>query len=407
MSLLHDVWAYCSCYEVPRNYAIWAGVGLLAATMNRRIYVRQGDLKHHGNMYICLVGEQGGKKSTAKDFVRDWYVSTFPDMPVGASVQSREDIIKYLASDESTRAFKNEDDVLIEYHPYVFFINELKNFLSFNPSGMVDFLTDIYDRPYFDARTLKRGAEPIINPSITILACETPTWIVDKLKTNIISGGFSRRMVYVYEIETPEIAVQIAKPRPKVTPEARKAEKRIKDHLAVIGGISGEFRWTPEGEKFFDEWYMHNRKTLPEDPVVRGYRRTKDGLLLKTAMLTAMAYPVPKMLLTGDLFEEALAMLDAIEVNMPKLSVAAGRNILAVPQQKILDILENNNGCLPEKEVMRRMGGDLSPMEMLSVIRFLKDTEQIFAVNRQIPGTNPPALRVVLYTREGLKRSKV
>lgn len=405
MSLLTDFWTYCSCYEIPRNYAIWAGVGLLSATVNRKVYVRQGDILIHGTMYICLVGEQGGKKSTSKDFARDLFTEAFPDMPIGAAMQSREEIIKFLASEDSPRAYKDaESGVLVEYHPYAFFINELKNFLSFNPAGMIEFLTDIYDRQSFDARTLKRGAEVIERPALTILACETPGWIIEKLKTNIISGGFSRRMVYVYEIEDPQTLVDTARPRPKISAAARSAMQSIQKHLLKIGNINGEFIWTPEAEKFFDDWYLQNRRTLPDDPVMRGYRRTKDVQLLKVAMLVAMSYPSPKLVLTVELLEEALAMLNAIETNMPRLSIAAGRNILAIPQQKILDIIEQAGGKMPEKELMRKMGADLNPMELASVIRYLKDSDQLFAIPDPIPGTD--LKRTVLVNRGYVLRSK-
>ena len=404
MSLLRDFWTYCSCYEIPRNYAIWAGVGLLSATINRKVYVRQGDILLHGNMYLCLVGEQGGKKSTAKDFARDFFVDAFPDAPLGAAMQSREEIIKYLASQESTRSYKNEDGALVEYHPYAFFINELKNFLSYNPAGMVEFLTDIYDRKSFDARTLKRGAELIINPSVSILACETPNWIIEKLKLNIIAGGFSRRMVYVYEIEDPRTVVEIAKPRPKITQEAREAEKRIRQHLLKINTLAGEFKWHPEAEKFWDEWYIQNRRTLPNDPIMRGYRRTKDVQLLKTTMAVAASYPEPRLLLTVPHLEESLAMLDTIEVNMPKLSVAAGRNPLAVPQQKLLEAVEANGGKMERRELMRRMGNEMNPMELMSVIRFLQDSGQLFELLEEIPNTT--LKRSVLATREHIKTKK-
>jgi hypothetical protein len=377
----------------------------MSATVNRKVYVRQGDILLHGNLYLCLVGEQGGKKSTAKDFARDFFVEAFPDAPLGAAMQSREEIVKYLASDESSRSFTNEDGTLVEYHPYAFFINELKNFLSYNPAGMIEFLTDIYDRVVFDARTLKRGAELVINPSITILACETPTWIVEKLKTNIISGGFSRRMIYVYEVEDPKTVVDIAKPRPKITTDARAAQQRIRQHLIKIGRVAGEFKWTNEAERFFDNWYMENRKTLPTDSVMRGYRRTKDVQLLKVAMLVALSYPEPKLVLTIPLLEEALALLDTIEINMPKLSVAAGRNPLAVPQQKLLEIIEQAGGCLEKKIVLQRIGNEMNMMELTSVLHFLEDSGQLFRVSEPIKGST--LTKTMLASRDYISRRNV
>ena len=359
---------------------------MVSAVVNRKVYIKQGDIKIHANLYMCLVGEQGGRKSTPKDFARDIITSTFPDIAIGASMQSREEIVQYLASDESIRAYKTKEGALVEYHPYVFFINELKNFLSFNPGGMIEFLTDIYDREYFDARTLKRGAEIIPCPSITILACETPEWIIDKLKARIISGGFSRRMLYIYEIESsnPDEMVIIA--RPVITKQANEAKQRVISHLRTIKDLVGVFSWTAEAERFFDAWYRKNKLSLPKDPILRGYFRTKDAQLLKVCMNLAVSKPNPELVLTDALLIEGLALLESVEKNLPKLSIAAGRNVLAVPQQRLLEMVNESGGIMDESEIMRRMDKELAPMEMLSVLRFLKDSQQLltYSVNGKV-----------------------
>jgi len=57
-------------------------------------------------------------------------------------------------------------------------------------------------------------------------------------------------------------------------------------------------------------------------------------------MLLALAEDEPKLVLTEQLLQLGLVLLDEIEINMPKLSVAAGRNELAIPQQRILELLK-------------------------------------------------------------------
>jgi len=121
-------------------------------------------------------------------------------------------------------------------------------------------------------------------------------------------------------------------------------------------------------------------------------------------MAVAASYPEPRLLLTVPHLEESLAMLDTIEVNMPKLSVAAGRNPLAVPQQKLLEAVEANGGKMERRELMRRMGNEMNPMELMSVIRFLQDSGQLFELLEEIPNTT--LKRSVLATREHIKTKK-
>lgn len=365
MSFLQDYMTYNSGNECSRNYHIWSALVVLAATTGRRVSCRWGYFDIHPNLYVVLIGKQGFRKSTAKDIARDLFVEACPSIPVGASVQSREDIVKFMASEQCLRMYNDETGAPIEYRPLVFFINELKNFLSIDPGKMIEFMTDIYDRKYFDASTIKHGAQKIINPCVNFLACETPSWIIEKLKSNIISGGFARRVIYVYEtVRGPRITF------PTVTPDAQAARERCIKHLQKIEPITGEFVWTDDAKEFYNTWYQGIK--APEDEVMAGYYESKHIQLLKISMCLALAEDEPKLILTAELLRLGLVLLDEIEINMPKLSVAAGRNELAIPQQRIMELLKQNKGWMREKQLKIALDKDLTPMEQISLLRHLQ-----------------------------------
>lgn len=371
MPFLNDYILFNSDNECHRNYHLWSGLFLLAATAGRKFYCKQGYFDIHPNLYICLVGKQGNRKSTAKDIARDIFADACPNIPIGASVQSREDIVKHMAHDDQIRFFTDENGQPIEYRPIVFFVNELKNFLSINPQGMIEFLTDIYDRKYFDASTIKRGLEKIINPCVNFLGCETPSWIVDRLKMNIISGGFARRVIYVYEIEEGR---KIAFPNPSA--EALAARERCVNHLRRIDQMpGGEMLWDDDAKEYYTKWY--NEIKAPEDETMAGYYRSKHIQAIKGAMSLGLGEDTPKLRITKANLEIIIAMLDTLEINMPRLSIAAGRNELAVPTQRALELLEAHGGYMREKQLRILIGRDLNPMEQMSVLNYLqRDTEQ-------------------------------
>lgn len=358
---------------------MWCAISILSMTMGRRVYVDQSYYQVHPMLYICLVGRQGLRKSFAKDQALNMFTSVFPDSPIGASVMSREKIVERMASDESRRTFLDENGAGVEYVPTNFFVNELKNFLSINPGAMIEFLTDIYDTKYFASDTLKHGLQPIINPCVNIIACETPRWLIEKLKLNIIAGGFSRRMLYAYEIIRP--------PRitfPKITPEMEAAEEWCKAHLRKISKIAGPFKWENEVVKdYFDKWF----KALPnqDDEVLEGFYEAKDTLVLKVAMGVAMAEENPRLLLTMNVIQEAIAHVESLEDNLPKLSIAVGRNELALPTQTILQLLESNEGWMLEKQLKVVMEKDLSGPEQFTVMRQLRETDRAFIENVILP----------------------
>lgn len=372
---LQDYILYNSGNECSRNYHIWSALVVVAATTGRRVSCRWGYFDIHPNLYVVLIGKQGFRKSTAKDIARDMFAEACPNIPIGASVQSREDIVKFMASEACLRAYNDETGSPIEYRPIVFFVNELKNFLSIDPGKMIEFMTDIYDRKMFDASTIKHGLQKIINPCVNFLACETPVWIIEKLKSNIISGGFARRVIYVYETTRgPKITF------PTISEEAKLARERCIAHLQKLPELAGEFVWTEGARKFYDKWYQGIKP--PEDEVMAGYYESKHIQMLKVAMCLALMYPNPKLELTEELMQLALVFLDEIEINMPKLSVAAGRNELAIPQQRIMELLKENNGCMREKQLKILLGKDLSPMEQMSLLGHLtRETGQLIKSN--------------------------
>lgn len=394
MDFLEHYLVYNSGNMVPKRYHIWSALSILAMTMGRRIYVDQEYFRIHVPMYITLVGRQGLRKTTAKDLAKEMFIDVFPDYPLGASVMSREKIVERLSSDEFCRTYTDENGTQQTYKPLAFFVNELKNFMSINPGGMVEFLTDIYDTKAFAADTIKHGLQPIVNPCINILACETPKWLIEKLKLNIIAGGFSRRMLYIYEIERP---IRITFPKKSV--ESFSSEAWCKDHLRRIVTLSGPFVWADQAARdYFDKWFT----TLPnqEDEVLEGFYEAKDVLALKVAMLLGVAQPEPDLRLTVPLLTKAIGVLENIEDNLPKLSMAVGRNDLALPQQRLIEMLEGKGGWMTEKSLSINLDKDLNSSEQYSTIRHLITQGRIYKEQVRFPSG---VVRTMVMTAEKYK----
>lgn len=378
-NFLSDFLAYNIGTECAPNYLRWSALSTLAVASGRRFILRQGRVEIRPNLYVCLVGDQGTRKSYGKDIARDLISDALPDFPIAADITSRSDIIKFLSSDETKREYKDHNGVMVTWHPLVCFVNELKHFMSYSPADMIAFIVDIYDRKVFKASTLKRGAEDVMGPCLNILACENPDWIINNLKTNIISGGFSRRFVVVFEPDNRSLCI----PKPFLPDNHAFLWARMKNHLVQLQSKSGEFIWDEDANVFFDNWYRENWKNLPMDPIIRGFRRTKDQQVLKIVILLSVAdsrileTEKPEYRVTVDLLKAAFALFEAIEPNVPKLSIAAGRNELAIPTQKLLDLLENHGGSMTEVLLKKDMHREMSPSEFWSVFKHLEQTEQV------------------------------
>lgn len=356
---------------VPKRYTRWAAIFLLSATAGRRVYVDHAHFQHRPIVFLCFVGDPDSKKTTAMDAAREMYQEVFPAIPVGPSVTTREDIVKQMSKEDFPyQTFIDETGAPQEARHYTFFVNELENFMSHNPRGMVQFLTDVYDRKFFDSSTIKHGLQPIVNPCLNLLACTVPDFTIEVLRNRVIGRGFTRRMLFIYETEIPDRITF-----PKKSQEAYDAEFWCKCHLQKINNIVGKFTWTQEAYDYFDNWNVGLPRV--EGSVFQGYYSSKDVLAQKIAMSLALAKPEPKLEFTKDLLITAIAFLEANEDNLPKLAIATGKNDLALPTHKLLEILTNNKGMMPEKVFHKLAGQDMEEGQYRAVMNFLKSTDQV------------------------------
>lgn len=361
--------------QVPARFLRWAALFLVEMTVGRKVYYSMQHFDFSPEWHNCFVGNQGSGKSTAKDQAEDMYIEAFPDRPLGPAISSREMIIKYLASDQPLRYYINEKGDEVAWRPVAYFPDEFTNFISFNPKGMIEFLTNIFGKRKFVSETLARGKESIDNPLLLILACTTPDNFAKYMKADIISGGFSRRMIPVFEMDVIQGEQRITDP--EKSPEAYEAEKWCIEHLRKIDKIAGPFTYdSQETKDWFDQW----NKTIHvvEDNVLSGYHFNKDILARKLAMCIACMEEEPKLLLTRPHLELAIHFLLDNEKSFQRLIAPIGRNELAGPQQKLLFMLEALGGAMPEKAFHRQALRDMTEAEYQMMKRSLRMTDQLF-----------------------------
>lgn len=397
MDFIADYVKYHSAYEIPRHYVYFTALGLISAVKHRQLYFLHGDIEIHTNLYILNVGPQGNCKTTPLDFAKGMFQKVCPEMKIGASTQTAEDIVTIMSKDDFARSFHNELDEPVEVRALVIFVNEFKNWIAYAPTRMLNFVGDIYDRKFFDSSTIKRGAENIINPCLTIIGCENPEQLMGFMKSAIFTGGLSRRFIMVYETDyaDPIPFIEIAPDS-----EERKAWQRVEQRLIECRKVVGQFKWAESGKKFYAPWYLQKQKLLKEttNSIMRGYYSTKHIQLFKICMLLDCVSDKPMLQFTDELLELGLSFLNSIEKNMPKLSMASGRSEVMEGQLKLLDILKNNvfegvKGWIPDKQLQRTVEGDFkNPGELFSVLRHLEASGQV--IKREVKIKNAEGVLV-------------
>ncbi len=382
MSFLTDYREYTSGLEVPPSYNVFCSLVALSGLTERRIYIMKGDyIRIYPNLYVVLVGGPGLGKTTAMENCEN-LLHHFK-LPVSAESVTREKLILDINSQEKQMIHLPADDKYRLSSPYTIFATELSEFLGAGGIGMISFLTDLFSRNLYEARTKNKGTTFINGPFVNLIAGTTPDWINTYLKDDIISGGFSRRCLFVYE--TTRFG---SVPLPTITPTMREAWKRVLARGEAIRKLAGPFVMSEEAKKFFVEWYP-TRLARP-DPNLLGYYETKDIQMLKIAMLVALSEGDDLVLERRHMLS-SLDLLALVEQNLSRVFQGIGRNELNSATTKVLDQLANaplmdykdplgnttKVHTLPEKRLRSFLWKEVNQYEMDAVLHHLLESEKV------------------------------
>jgi len=393
MNFIETYELYASGNEASPTFHRWAAIGTLSAIIGRRIWFDQTYYKIYPNTYVVFVGEPGDKKTTALNTARNLVQKT--DTPLGPPSITKEALTLLLSSsNEKSPCLKQTtiDNTIHEFAHLSIFASEIVTMLSAggNPIGMIEFLTDIYDREIFEVVTKNKGTDIIIGPYITLMACMTPEQTGSMLKQNIITGGFSRRVIFVYGRSK---ATGI--PFPKLDQAQEDAKTALLTMLPEIHKWRGPFSMSPEAKHYFSAWYQRKHLELnkPHSAVYKNWLRSKDVVLIKVCMLLVVSEFEMENVIDLPHLLKGIEMLDQVEPDIGRIFAGAGRNIGADIAHKVLHCIEEAPaGQMAKKQVLALMYNDGNAKEIDEALDFLVTTGKL---RRQIL-TGPPMCEMLL-----------
>jgi hypothetical protein len=205
-------------------------------------------------------------------------------------------------------------------------ISELGTFLRPDDSGLVSFLTDVWDgkdRP-FDHGTKDSGDIKIENPWLNIIGATTPEWMQENFPPGLLSEGLGSRTIFVYADQKRQLTAYPSR-IVRAPDHSQKAVKLIED-LQEIGKLGGSYELTPDAYKWGEDWYARHhqiRGTHVASGRYSGYLARKQTHLHKLAMVLAASQRDSLEITQGDL-EEAETILRGTEQSMIKVFESVG-----------------------------------------------------------------------------------
>jgi len=373
----------------------------LSSIVSSRVWLDQGQFIIRPNLYVVLTASAGVKKTTAMSVAKRLLRELGDRVPLSAEAQTKEALVQTMSNNsreckvgvgEVPKHFSplDEERSKFLYTPMAVFVTELSQFVGSGSGHMVDFLTTIYDEEQYTNQTKNKGTDILPCPYLTLLACTVPDWITTNMKSDVISGGFCRRAIFVYET-----ASSLRIPFPEITPPMEEAWDRLVAYSKELLTVKGPMIWGEGTKEFYSDWYVN--LVRPSDPIMEGWFNSVHVQVLKMAMLISLSESMDRIILKVHI-EVAMELVNMIETNIPKVFNGVGRNELSAIANKLMEMLEHSDGKrMPEKLIKRTLFKEADPSEIARIIQHLKETGQLVREVHKHPTTQQdiPFLKLV------------
>lgn len=395
---LGDYMKYTDRQESPGSYHFWVGVTILAATLQRKVFLSKGIYEVYPNFYTILIGPSGKcRKSRAMRLGTD-LLEGFDWANVMADKTTPEALLAALHV--GTPAFQKVDSTSagpsINLNPNtdscgLVAASELAVFISKQnySSGMVGLLTTLYDCPP-SFKYLTRNKKPITltNVAVSLLGASTPEWLATNLPAESFEGGFMSRVIYVVRQNRDRNFAIPVDPEPG---QKQKLTDRIEE---IHNDIVGEIKLDAEALKWFDDWYT-SANTLPIlDTSLLGFMERKPDTILKLAIIVAVS--LGHSTITANDLRRAHAITTWTQERMFKAFSHVDLSPFGVLQKKIIELLEARGGTATRGDVANKLWGRLQNgvQDLEKAERSLEEAG-ILKVER--PKTNRPGRPAIIY----------
>ncbi len=312
-SWLRSYLEYTDKQESPSVFHLWVGASVVAAALNRSVFLDQGFYKLYPNLFVALIaGSAKCRKGVALNmglqFLKDL---DDPKPHIIAQKITPEALLNSMAKNpivvtDAKGAIVDTVNAGLVISPEfaVFLGREASN------SGLLTLVTDMYDswQDTYVAETIGRGRDVLHNLWFGMLGASTPDWLTMAIPQEAIGGGFTSRVVFV-KVDKTEKA-------PNAFPYLSKEELLLQEDLLhdlnQVAKLAGQYVFTPEARAWYVEWYASYFETEAPSPELSGYYGRRHDIMLKLGMVME-ASSGDGMIISLDSLQAANRMLQNVE----------------------------------------------------------------------------------------------
>ncbi len=334
--------AYQENTEPPLIYKKWAGVSMMAAAMQRKCYLKWGPYNFYPNMYIVLVGPPGkSRKGTAMKPAKTHLAHL--KIATAAEATTKEALIRRIMNSLETYNDSDKPGMLATktHCSLTVFSDELTVFLGYSNRELMANLADWFDcADSWIYDTVGRGEETITNLFVNILGATTPELMQATMPMELMGGGLSSRMIFVY---APKKGKRV--PYPGMSEADEQMCKDVEHDLESVFQMHGRFTADPNFIEAWIKWYTGKPETCPLPcRHLDYYWERREVHLLKLCMIMSASRSNEKVIRVVD-FERADRWLTEAEQTMSSAFQGMGHRNDASVVSLLLNEIADKGKC--------------------------------------------------------------
>ena len=312
VDLIESFLEYTDGISSPEIFRLWSAIGLIAGTLERKVWVETSGERLYPNLYILLVSPPGVGKTQAIKVTKSLW-NKVPDLLVSPDNLTKAALIDNLA--KATRKIVRSPTELLEFNSLQIAADELGVFLSAHDLDFLSAMNKIYDCPeeYVEDRRMFKEPLFIPKPQFTLLAGTQPGFMGNVFPEEAWTMGFTSRLLMIFH------ATPVKVPLFGGAVRDQDKFKAIVSDLKAIMMMYGKFKWSMEAAQAIEAWHSTGaKKTEPRHTKLEHYIPRRILHVLKLSMIASASRSSEQIINLTD-FERALSWLLMAEATMPDI----------------------------------------------------------------------------------------
>lgn len=358
MPWLNDLIESTEEAESPSQFIYWSGLCAISAILRKNVYLNKFYYHLYPNIYVMLVAKPGGRKGFPVKLAKK-LVQAVNSTRIISGRNSIQSVLKELST-----AYTFPDGKAPMTAAHAFLVSpEFTNLIIDDP-GSLAILTELYDthdnEPEWKNTLKGSGTENLKEPCITMLGASNQTHFNNRVTAIDVNGGFVGRTLLI--LDDTKGKINPLTEEPKTSFDVTK----LIDFLIHLSELKGEFHYSSDGKRFFEEWYKSFRKQNFEEST--GVADRFHDHVLKVAMLLSVSES-DTLILEQNHIETSLELCNKIIGNVKRVTGGTGKSQFG-PQTKIVidELLKADENKLSRRKLLQKHYGEFDAMDLDRII---------------------------------------